>query len=466
MSSAEEVKFSLKVMINKEKTKVLFAEADSHFTDILLSFLTLPLGRVVKILEKHYGDEAPTIGSLSTLYHSLANLDSAHFWTEGAKLILLNPTSSFEAEYESLKLDISDSPPANYFFCNFCDNRFRSVSMYYDQVIHCFLCGRYSSIRKEEAKMGAKAAASDVGTFTKNATTFIITDDLLISTYMTGLLETISILGITDMDSAKLINVSFGLSEIMNLLKASLISQTPLSDLILSSKRQMNSITEKSKPEASSHQVGEEEEAPNSKKMVLKVMVQKSTGKFLYAQAREDFVELIFSFLIISFGEVECLLEGKTCIKSIDNLYRSIADLIDDECFKTSDTKSRLIKPKLPDGYISKDHVLPLDEEGLPSTYRILFSSTKFPKGQGIYINGPKTYHVTDDLTVTPFSIAPVISSLSELKIPMSDVKGVEVQIGLEEALSILKASLTSKSALTNGLRSHIISNKQPKPEI
>lgn len=47
MSDAEEVKFSLKVMINKEKTKVLFAESDSDFVDVLLSFLTLPLGSIV-----------------------------------------------------------------------------------------------------------------------------------------------------------------------------------------------------------------------------------------------------------------------------------------------------------------------------------------------------------------------------------------------------------------------------------
>lgn len=51
MSDAKEVKFSLKVLINKQKTKVLFAEAESDFSDVLLSFLTLPLGKIVNFGE-------------------------------------------------------------------------------------------------------------------------------------------------------------------------------------------------------------------------------------------------------------------------------------------------------------------------------------------------------------------------------------------------------------------------------
>lgn len=462
MSNAEEVKFSLKVIVNKERTKVLFAEADSHFTDILLSFLTLPLGRIVKIFEKQYGDEAPTIGSLNTLYHSLANLDSSHFCTEGAKMALLDPKTSFEVDYECLKLDVSNSPPANYLTCSiyYCNrNKFRSVSIYNDQYQYCKLCGNYIMTREEVAKKGsetAAAAATDDGTFTKNTTTFIIYDDLGISVNVTGLLQTISILGITDMDSAKLMNVSFGLTEIMNLLKASLLSPTPLSDLILSGKRQMNSTIVGFKLETASTREAVKEETSKSKKIILKMMVQKSSGKLLYAQAEEDFVELLFSFLVIPLGGVECLLAGETSIKSIDSLYRSMADVIDEKYFKTTDTKSRLIKPKLPHGYISKSHVLPLAEECLPESY---FSDrhAKFPKGHGVFLNGPITYHVTDDLTVTPFCIASIVSRLSELKITVYDVKEVEVQIGLEEALSILKASLTSTSALTKGLLGHMV---------
>ncbi|XP_057793388.1 uncharacterized protein LOC131010011 [Salvia miltiorrhiza] len=209
--------FSLKVMINKERTKVFFADSDSHFADILLSFLTLPLGRIVKILDHHYGDEPPSVGSLSSLYRSLANLDGAYFWTDGAKQTLLDPTSSFEDECGRLKLDITYYQPAKYFCCseyiyeNYHD-RFRSVSIYYDHVKRCKVC--LLDILNEVVKKGSEATASREGVFTMNTSSFIISDDLHIFPSETGLLEIISFLGITDMDNAEQIKVDLGFNEL------------------------------------------------------------------------------------------------------------------------------------------------------------------------------------------------------------------------------------------------------------
>ncbi|XP_057779830.1 uncharacterized protein LOC130998432 [Salvia miltiorrhiza] len=181
---------SLKVMINKERTKVFFAEADSHFADILLSFLSLPLGRIIKVLNNHYGDEAEaaTIGSLCSLYRSVVNLDSVHFWTDGAKQTLLDPTSSSEDEYERLKLDITDFQPAKYFYCDKYSYhtysqsyRYRSVSIYYDHVKKCKFCSSNGTMKIEVVKKGSEAAASRDGVFTMNTSSFIISDDLHIS---------------------------------------------------------------------------------------------------------------------------------------------------------------------------------------------------------------------------------------------------------------------------------------------
>ncbi|XP_057792668.1 uncharacterized protein LOC131009378 [Salvia miltiorrhiza] len=462
MSDAKEVEFSLKVMINKEKTKVLFAEVDSHFADILLSFLTLPLGRIMKILEKHYGDEAPTIGSLNTLYHSLANLDNAYFWTDGAKQTFLNPASSFEAEYERLKLDITDYQPARYFVCTY-GHRFRSVSMYYDSIKKCTKCHR-DVFGEEVAEKGPQTASRD-GVFTIHTTSFIISDDLQILPNETGILGIFSILGISDMDKAEPINVTFGFSEIMSLLKGCFISTTPFSDLILNKTRQANSVTVEPEAETSSLNQIENEHNPDSKKMILKVIIQKSTGKLLYAQAKEDFVDFLCSFLFIPLGGVEHLLGGKTPIKAINNLYQSTSDLVNDEYFKTPDMKNRLIKPNLIHGCTSKNNILPLAEECLPVEYVSRFSCVNFPKGQGSYLEGPRTYKVTDDLTVAPFCIVSIVSGLNKQKIPISDVKEEELQIGLKEGLGILKASLTSTTALTDALLDQT-SIKQLKQEL
>ncbi|XP_057777894.1 uncharacterized protein LOC130996614 [Salvia miltiorrhiza] len=452
--------FSLKVMINREKSKVLFAEADSHFVDILLSFLTLPLGRIVKVLEKHYGDEAPTIGSLSSLYRSVANLEvGSHFVTEGAKQALLNPTSSFEDEYAGLKLDITDFQPAQYFSCSVHSKRFRSVSIYYDTA-YCPISNCYRKLEKK----GLKAASTD-GVFTIHTASFIISDDLQILPNETGIVGIVVSLGITDMDKAELINVDLGFNEIMNLLMTSLTSPTPLSDVILNKTRQINTSILESPPLLQNVAM---EENPNSKNLSLKVMIQKSTGKFLYAQAKEEFIEFLFGLLHIPLGGAEYVFAGKTCFKAIDNLYRSSADLID-KYFKSPDTKNRLMKPNLVHGCISGKYIFPLTEECLPADHYIddidWFSSIKFPNGKGSYLTGPQIYHVADDLTVTPLCIVSIFSSLKEQKIPISDVKEVELEIGLKEALGILKASLTSTSALSDALLSHI-SIKQPKREV
>ncbi|KAG8368385.1 hypothetical protein BUALT_Bualt15G0040000 [Buddleja alternifolia] len=117
MSASKEVKFCLKVVINKEENKVLFAEVDSNFADVLISFMTLPLGTIVRLLAKHFGDEAPTIGSLNTLYQGLSNLESSHFCTDSAKQILLNARNSLAFLCQKLKLNLDDSEPTKYFTC-------------------------------------------------------------------------------------------------------------------------------------------------------------------------------------------------------------------------------------------------------------------------------------------------------------------------------------------------------------
>ncbi|KAL7128791.1 hypothetical protein ABFS83_13G018000 [Erythranthe nasuta] len=403
MSADEDVKFSLKVMTNKLRTKVLFAETDSDFVDVLFSFLTLPLGTIVKVLKKHYGDDEETavgIGSLTSLYNGLANLDSVHFSTDGCKEVLLNPRSPSVAPSFNLKIDISKSQPTEHFTC-------KSLN-----------CGE---------KVAKAAAADGGGVFTVNSDSFIISDDLKIFHTTKGFFQIFNIIGINDADVGDTMIVNFGFDEIMDLLKGSFTSRTPLSDIIFN-KRQVDRF----EPEILSHEIVKESTS-SSKKMILKVISLKSSNKILFAQAQEDFVDFLCSLMVIPLGGVECLLGGNTCLKIIDNLYRSVPDL--NSC-----------------------------------TYMMIYIvatlwSDEFVEGQGKYVRGPRMYNITDDLTVTPFDMFSTISTLKGLKIPMSDVKELELEIGVEEGLSILRACLTSASALTNGLKIDRMLVKQPKQE-
>ncbi|XP_057779828.1 uncharacterized protein LOC130998430 [Salvia miltiorrhiza] len=445
MSNANKgVNFSLKLMKSKDERKVLFAEADHHFIDILLSFLTLPLGRIMEIFDGHFeGNETPSIGSLTSLYRSLGDLDEAYFVTEDAHKALLFPISSFEDEYKMLKLDFTDSLPAKHFCC--CST-LPSISMYYDDLT-CKTCG--NKMRKEEAEKGSNAASRD-GVFIKSKSSFIISTDLQIFANETGVLPFITLLGITDVNEADLVSVSFGFEEIIDLLKTSLMSPTPLSDLF-------QGVTTKSSTATISLPEFDKEVNPKCRNLSLKLMVRKSTGELLYAHAKEDFVEFLFGLLTIPLG--------KTCFEAINNLYRSTAEL-DVEYFKTSETKKRLMNPNLPHGCISPNQILPLAEESLPAEYTdnlSLFSSVAFPKGQGVYLVRPTTYVVSDDLTVRPYRTTSAIWTINKRKIPISDVEEMELQIGLKEALSILKASLTSTTALSDALLSTYPSHKRQK---
>jgi hypothetical protein len=46
----------LKLTVHKETNKVLFAEAGKDFVDILISFLTLPLGTIARLVAKRRGN--------------------------------------------------------------------------------------------------------------------------------------------------------------------------------------------------------------------------------------------------------------------------------------------------------------------------------------------------------------------------------------------------------------------------
>lgn len=214
--NGKDVKLSLNVMINKERTKVLFAEADNDFANILLSFLTFPLGRIVKILEKHYADEAPVFGSITSLYKSLANLDDTLFSTTAAKLMLLDPKSCSDSICRNLKIDISSSVETKYFGCGSCVSNRPSntiLFMYYGGTAAC-QCGRPLNT---EVSVGDSEEYA--GVFTIKNPSFIISDDLRMAPYSEGIFQTLRNLGVGAAETAELWNVSLGTDEV-NLVSA------------------------------------------------------------------------------------------------------------------------------------------------------------------------------------------------------------------------------------------------------
>nr|POE85360.1 hypothetical protein CFP56_70364 [Quercus suber] len=68
MSMAAVTKVSLKLMIDTERRRVLYAEAGKDFVDFLFYILALPIGTFIPLLNQEM------VGSLGNIYDSIANV--------------------------------------------------------------------------------------------------------------------------------------------------------------------------------------------------------------------------------------------------------------------------------------------------------------------------------------------------------------------------------------------------------
>ena len=78
---------TLKLMISKSKKTVCYAEVDKDFVNLLFSFLTVPLGHVVKQIQNGCFN-----GCLNHLYKSVQYLDEHCFKEKGSANLVLSPS--------------------------------------------------------------------------------------------------------------------------------------------------------------------------------------------------------------------------------------------------------------------------------------------------------------------------------------------------------------------------------------
>ncbi|PNX68428.1 hypothetical protein L195_g056162, partial [Trifolium pratense] len=155
-------------------------------------------------------------------------------------------------------------------------------------------------------------------------------------------------------------------------------------------------------------------------------------------------------------GGVLRMFKGLSFLSSIDNLYDSVFELNQDRHLNLPVMKDSLTNPVIASQFELKNQILPIASLISPINGFFKYVDPKSPISGG-YSRGPISYMVTDDLVVTPITSMKVISHLEEMKVPLNDVEDRFISIGVKEGLSLLKASLTTTSALTNGLSLYII---------
>nr|XP_043629777.1 uncharacterized protein LOC122601066 [Erigeron canadensis] len=224
--------------------------------------------------------------------------------------------------------------------------------------------------------------------------------------------------------------------------------------------------------------------------MALKGTLQKSTSKFLFAEAEEDFVDFLFGFFAIPLRTIiGKLMNGITCVESLDNLFASISKMIVGKGLKSNKVKDVLLKPQLEQKYLSQNQIFPLDISNGPMlylyTYKIdsdffacVTSGTKYgdkaeerfiellveyKHPQGGFWKASTKFMLMDDLVVTPLSSFSTISFLNKLKVPFNDIVEHELSISIEEGLKILKASLKSSSHCLSTLTDDLLKENDQK---
>ncbi|OMO90567.1 hypothetical protein COLO4_19074 [Corchorus olitorius] len=189
---------SLKALVDVEKNRVVFVESEDDLIDILLSFLTMPIGSIIRLIR----DQPPVvgIGCMDNLYESVENLDVQFFRTEACKSMLLQPRNGAAAQCASLKLTIDDSEPLQYFCCESekCTISQHKLLSHYRNAI-CG-CGRLMS-RKFDLTENKQLLldARNRGVFVKGLARMIVSDELKIMPPGTATsFSLLSNLGLTD----------------------------------------------------------------------------------------------------------------------------------------------------------------------------------------------------------------------------------------------------------------------------
>ncbi|XP_039135868.1 uncharacterized protein LOC120273312 [Dioscorea cayenensis subsp. rotundata] len=245
-----------------------------------------------------------------------------------------------------------------------------------------------------------------------------------------------------------------------------------------------------------------------NKTMVLKLLIDTKANRVLFAEAGKEVVDFLFTLLGLPLGSIVKLLSKSQMIGSIGNIYSSLENL-DFTYIQPHQDKDILLSPQvkeqkqcennlrllLPDpakveayyrcrscrDYVSKVCGIecPSCSGKMDKMLRFVHESgmaSGMASGNGVgeegLVKGVVTYTIMDDLTVTPMSTISGITLLSKFNVKNVDVlMEKNISLGMQEvvfqfveyvdesifftcfcfqALELLKASLASKTVLTD----------------
>ncbi|OAY66812.1 hypothetical protein ACMD2_15901 [Ananas comosus] len=382
--AAETEYLEITLWMSEDGGTVVYADADGDFVETLFSFLTMPLGKIVSLLSPNAAggpQQPPALGCMGNLHGSARRLGKQGWLrTAACQSMLLSPRSASEAACEQLRINPQRACFPNMLYACPSPPCLTGPNAAFSTVPGTLCpCGRTMSravqqslemkspkewLRKRaqeywDGGCGGGCGDEDGGVFLRGGAGFryLVTDDLHVTKSGTaGCMELLQRpwfkWGVLTSRRVKL-----GRGEVWKLLERSLVSRTPLSDVFIEKKSLGPSPMMLHYQDFKS--VLKITALKSETRITIKLIYDKAKKKVVYAEAGEDFVDLIFTFLVLPLGSVNQIAKGMA-FGCIDNMYRSVILLRD---HLVPDRKFALTVPKLMPHHRADKDMLRVEEK-------------------------------------------------------------------------------------------------------
>ncbi|CAK8574325.1 unnamed protein product [Lathyrus sativus] len=223
-------------------------------------------------------------------------------------------------------------------------------------------------------------------------------------------------------------------------------------------------------------------------KVSLKLLIDTKNNKVLFAEASKSVIDFLFNLLCLPIGTVVKLLGTNGMVGGLGNLYQSVETL--NQSYMLSDqSKDVLLNPKAQcssteiSGFLTHNDDKDDTKEGIklymcPYRCRHEVAYDAFAHGtcghsmtnevncignkkvaekktfsniKSGFVKDVVTFMVMDDLVIQPMSTISSITLLNKFNIKeIGTLQEKNVEMGMDEGIKLLKASLQSKMVLTS----------------
>ncbi|XP_020866032.1 uncharacterized protein LOC9328683 [Arabidopsis lyrata subsp. lyrata] len=204
--------------------------------------------------------------------------------------------------------------------------------------------------------------------------------------------------------------------------------------------------------------------------MSVSVFTRKQDKKVLYIESEKDFVDLLFTFLVLPLNSAWKLAGSNLVLGCINNLCESFNSLSSIEGSNAFNSRCVLPwyyscqQPLLDVCYAERDKDLSLAT--YPYTHKPMDPRCDKTAEVGVcsgFVKRGTTFMVSDDLTIKPMDLSSTICSLKKWNMDLDDIEEQVINISKAEAIRLLRASFVTSTALNTVFESLL--QKKPKEE-